>query len=404
MQLPPNSQRPINPAATQHSVENSYRESIFSALNRPNCTARQRFCKAKTASGLIIFRYFLNALIISCMLSIVSVCLAQGAMPSAVDVRFITDEAEAVLSILAKKRTNQPIAEADWQRVFQSEGYIRLKKREASMNYSFEDADFKSFVLSEKLAEQGKALEETLDRWKRADITGAAGNALAYLPAQAQIRAKIYPVIKPRDNSFVFETTTDPAIFLYLDPAQSKEQFENTLAHELHHIGRGSDCLSRQASDEISKLPPLTRAVVRFIGAFGEGFAMLAAAGGPDTHPHAVSRPEDRVRWDKDVSNFNEDLKKVEKFFLDTLENRLTREEVQKTAFSFFGVQGPWYTVGWKMSVLIEKTYGRQKLIESFCDHRQLLPLYNKAAEQHNRQAREPLVLWSESLIKSIQQ
>jgi Putative zinc dependent peptidase (DUF5700) len=131
---------------------------------------------------------------------------------------------------------------------------------------------------------------------------------------------------------------------------------------------------------------------------------MLAAAGGPDTHPHAVSRPEDRVRWDKDVSNFNEDLKKVEKFFLDTLENRLTREEVQKTAFSFFGVQGPWYTVGWKMSVLIEKTYGRQKLIESFCDHRQLLPLYNKAAEQHNRQAREPLVLWSESLIKSIQQ
>jgi hypothetical protein len=346
----------------------------------------------------------LNVLIISSMLTFASVCLAQGAMPSAVDVRIITDEADAVLSILAKKRTNQPIAEADWQRVFQSEGYIRLKKREASMNYSFEDADFKSFVLSDPLAERAKALEETLDRWKRADITGAAGKALAYLPAQAQIRAKIYPVIKPRDNSFVFETTTDPAIFLYLDPAQSRERFENVLVHELHHIGHGSGCPSRQASDEISKLPPLTRAVIRFLSAFGEGFAMLAAAGGPDTHPHAVSRPEDRARWDKDVSNFNDDLKKVEKFFLDILENRLTREEVQKTAFSFFGVQGPWYTVGWKMSVVIEKTYGRQKLIECICDHRQLLPLYNKAAEQHNRQAREPLVLWSESLIKSIRQ
>jgi putative zinc-dependent peptidase DUF5700 len=353
-------------------------------------------------SSSIIPRRLLNVLIIS--IGFTSICLAQGAMPSAVDVRIITDEADAVLSILAKKRANQPIAEADWQRVFQSEGYIRLKKREASLQYSFEDADFKSFVLSDSLAARAKALEETLDKWKRADITGAAGKALAYLPKQAQIRAKIYPVIKPKENSFVFEVKTDPAIFLYLDPAQSKEQFENVLAHELHHIGHGSGCLSKQASDEISKLPPLTRAVIRLLGGFGEGYAMLAAAGGPDTHPHSVSRPEDRARWDKDVSNFNDDLKKVEKFFLDLLENRLTQEEAQKTVMSFLGVQGPWYTVGWKMSVMIEKTYGRQKLIESFCDHRQLLPLYNKAAEQHNRHAREPLVLWSESLIKTTQQ
>jgi Putative zinc dependent peptidase (DUF5700) len=353
-------------------------------------------------SSSIILRGLLNGLIIS--ISFASVCLAQGAMPSAIDVRIITDEADAVLSILAKKRMNQPIAEADWQRVFQSEGYVRLKKREASMNYSFEDADFKPFALSDQLAERAKALEETLDRWKRADITGAAGKALSYLPTRAQIKAKIYPVIKPRDNSFVFEVKTDPAIFLYLDPAQTKEQFENVLAHELHHIGHGSGCLSKQASDEISKLPQLTQGVIRLIGAFGEGLAMLAAAGGPDIHPHTVSKPEDRARWDKDVSNFNDDLKKVEKFFLDLLENRLTEEEARKTAFSFFGQQGPWYTVGWKMSVLIEKTYGRQKLIECFCDHRQLLPLYNKAAEQHNRQARERLVLWSESLIKSIQQ
>jgi hypothetical protein len=33
--------------------------------------------------------------------------------------------------------------------------------------------------------------EETLDRWKRADITGAAGKALAYLPTQSQIKARI---------------------------------------------------------------------------------------------------------------------------------------------------------------------------------------------------------------------
>ena len=47
----------------------------------------------------------------------------------------------------------------------------------------------------------------------------------------------------------------------------------------------------------------------------GEGFAMLAAAGGPDIHPHAVSDAKERARWDHDLANFNEDLKKVESFF-----------------------------------------------------------------------------------------
>jgi len=43
------------------------------------------------------------------------------------------------------------------------------------------------------------------------------------------------------------------------------------------------------------------QAEASWIGAFGEGFAMLAAAGGPAIHPHAVSSPEERARWDKDV-------------------------------------------------------------------------------------------------------
>ena len=51
-----------------------------------------------------------------------SVCSAQTSMPSAVDVRLITDEAEAVLAILAKRKANQPVTDADWERVFQSEG------------------------------------------------------------------------------------------------------------------------------------------------------------------------------------------------------------------------------------------------------------------------------------------
>jgi hypothetical protein len=226
--------------------------------------------------------------------------------------------------------------------------------------------------------------------------------ALAYLPKETRIRAKLYPVIKPRENSFVFDVKDDPAIFLYLDPAVSREKFENTLAHELHHIGYGSGCPSKRTSDEISKLPQNKQTVITWIGAFGEGFAMLAAAGGPDIHPHAVSSHEERARWDKDMANFNDDLKKVETFFINILENRLTKDDLQKTASSFYGIQGAWYTVGWKMSVLIEKTYGRAKLIECICDQRKLLRTYNKAAAKYNRKSGEPLVLWSASVINGV--
>jgi Putative zinc dependent peptidase (DUF5700) len=149
-------------------------------------------------------------------------------------------------------------------------------------------------------------------------------------------------------------------------------------------------------------LPANAQLVIKLIGAFGEGFAMLAAAGGPDTHPHAVSSQEDRARWDKDVANFNDDLKKVETLFINIMENRLTQDEVQETAFSFFGVQGPWYTVGWKMSALIEKTFGRAKLIECICDQRKLLATYNRAALKKNRRLREALALWSPAVINGI--
>jgi len=317
-----------------------------------------------------------------------------------VNVRLVTDEAEAVLNILAKKKANEPIAEADWQQLFATEGYVRLKQRETSMQRSFEDADFKTFVLSDQLAARAPALREALDKWKRADVTHAARLALNYLPKDARISAKIYPVIKPRENSFVFDVKNDPAIFSYLDPAVSPRKFENTLAHEMHHIGYGTSCPSKQIADQLRELPPNVKIALTWTSAFGEGFAMLAAAGSPDIHPHAVSDSEEHARWDKDVANFNDDLKKVEKFLLDILDGRLTGEEVQKAGFSFFGsTQGPWYTVGWQMSVLIEKTYGRAALIESFCDQRKLLSTYNRAAEKYNRKSRKPLNLWSKSLV-----
>ena len=351
-------------------------------------------------------RKSIPALAVACCFAVCSAAfsrdVASQSSPSPVDVRVVADEADAVLAILARKKSGQPITEADWQRLFSSEGYLRLKKRETAMGRSFEDPEFKIFVLSDKLADRAQALRVTLDKWKLADSSEAARQVLAYLPAGARIKAKIYPMIKPVDNSFVFEVTTDPAIFLYLDPEITKEQFENTLAHELHHIGYGGTCPSKQTQEEISKLPEKTRSVIRWIGAFGEGFAMLAAAGGPDVHPHAASNPQDRARWDRDIANFNADLEKVESFLIDVLGGKLSTEQEQKAAYSFFGIQGPWYTVGWKMAATIERTYGRARLIECMCDQRELLTTFNRAVAQSAGSTATRLRTWSQAITGAV--
>jgi hypothetical protein len=329
---------------------------------------------------------------------------AQERSALALDVRIVTDEADAVMFILQRIKANEPVAAADWNRLFSTEGYVRLKKRESELKRSFEDAEFKKFVLSSELLAKTDALASTLARWKRADLKAAAARALAYLPAGTQIRAKVYPVIKPKTNSFVFELETDPAIFLYLDPDMDSAQFENTVAHELHHIGLAAACLPTNKTEEFKRKPAEVRTLLEWAGAFGEGVAMLAAAGGPDVHPHAVSPDPDRERWDKDMANFNGDLKKVERFFLDVLDGRLKGEgAIREVAFSFFGIQGPWYTVGWKMAVLIEETFGRARLIDCLCDPAALIAAYNEAAAKHNVLTGECLALWSLSLLKRIE-
>ena len=127
---------------------------------------------------------------------------------------------------------------------------------------------------------------------------------------------------------------------------------------------------------------------------------MLAAAGGPATHPHAVSAADDRARWDRDVANVGPDLRRVETFLLDVLEGRLTDpDSTQRTAMSFFGVQGPWYTVGWTMATTIENAYGRPRLIALLCDTPALLAAYNTAAASRNTTTSPPLPLWSDTLL-----
>ncbi len=328
--------------------------------------------------------------------------LAVAAEDSRVVFNLNTSEADAVLAILQKSARSEVVADADWQRLFTSEPYVRLKKREASMSRDFTDDDFRRFVLSNDLSRRAPDLQRTLDAWKKADLRAAASRILPYLPADARVKASVYPVIKPKTNSFVFETDSNPAIFLFLDPDQSAAEFENIVAHESHHIGYAD--ANKQYEKRIKALPPNPQKAAEWMGAFGEGLAVLAAAGSTDVHPMRDFKPDARVRWDQDMKFVDQDIIQLNQFFLDIINGGYANlEAADHVAFTFFGYRGPWYTVGYKMGSLIEKRIGRAVLVECMADPRKLLAKYNEAAVQQNAAGKEDkLPLWSPELLKAV--
>ena len=82
-----------------------------------------------------------------------------------VDVKVVADEPLAVLAILEKRRSGATETEADWTRLFSTDGYRRLKKRELAMRREFADDAFREFVISDALASRHDALAATPMRW-----------------------------------------------------------------------------------------------------------------------------------------------------------------------------------------------------------------------------------------------
>jgi Putative zinc dependent peptidase (DUF5700) len=330
---------------------------------------------------------------------------------SRIQIRTDFSEADAALVILDKRNGSQAVIDSDWQALFITEPYQRLKKRESAMHRGFTDDDFKRFILSDELLKQRDAIRRTAHDWKQADLRAAAIRVLQYLPAESVIRTKVFPLIKPGHNSFVFDTETDPAIFLYIDPSVSPGAFENTVAHEMHHIGLSS--IDRLYEQKVASLPPAASRVAKWMGAFGEGEAMLAAAGGPDADPVATASQELKDNWTRGMRDFNVDLGKVSDFFLQVLNGKLQGDAINQKGSEFFGLQGPWYTVGYKMAVIVETHYGRAALIDCMRDRRLLLVRYNAAANEINRRSmtyqpgiepsRQVLALWPREILEGTQ-
>jgi hypothetical protein len=319
-----------------------------------------------------------------------------------VEVRIVTDEADAALAILGERRETGTVKPVSWDRLWQSQGFLRLKKREESFGVKDVEQRFREFLTSDETLAHMEDLRRAVANWKRLDITAAAQQAASYLLPASKLKATLYPVIKKAGNSFVFELATDPAMFFYVDSKKAPAQLENTLAHELHHVGLAG-CPKPPGFE---KLPAAQKRLFDDLGGFGEGLAVLAAAGGPDVHPHATSGPDAWLIWERDIANFNADLRRLEAFFRDVLAGTLAGEEENKRLFTFIDTddvpQGPFYTVGWKMAAMIERARGREALVQTVCDPRSLLAAYNEVAAAHPRGDGEALATWSPDFLSAL--
>ncbi|MBB6250945.1 DUF5700 domain-containing putative Zn-dependent protease [Nitrospirillum iridis] len=319
-----------------------------------------------------------------------------------------TSEADQALRILDKQAAHQPVTAEDWNRLFATTPYRWLKAREAAMGHPLADEDFQRFLLSPEAASQRAEWASTLAAMKQADMTRLGIGVLAWLPPGASIRARVFAEIKPQRNSFVWKQPAaagemesgEPAIFLAV-AHQSRDQFENTVAHECHHIGLES--LEARQDEAQASLPANVKLAMRWLSAFGEGEAMLAAAG-TDRHPHWEDDALVRARWDGDMQQFAPDLAIVQQLLLDILDGKLaTDEDIMKRARPLWGdAQGAWYTVGYQMAVLVEKRFGRAAFNDGLLDPRKLLALYNQVAGEANAHGAK-LATWSPELLKRLE-
>src|SRR5262249_54962337 len=99
-------------------------------------------------------------------------------------------------------------------------------------------------------------------------------------------------------------------------------------------------------------------------------------------HPRAAAKPDLRAHWDRTVVLFDDQLHEVESFLRDVLAGKLTEDAARDRAMEFFGLQGPWYTVGWVMSVAVERCDGRATLIDAMRRQRPIRAAYTAARER----------------------
>jgi hypothetical protein len=132
---------------------------------------------------------------------------------------------------------------------------------------------------------------------------------------------------------------------------------------------------------------------------------MLAAAGGPDADPQVETNARQRALWEGNIAHIGAAFDSVGALITDVLDGLVTSaDSVAAHASALYGIQGPWYTVGWFMAVTIEREFSRDRLIRDLCDPRRIMRTYNEAAATHNRaRPADPRPLWPVRVISELQ-
>lgn len=325
---------------------------------------------------------------------------AAGVEPAAA-VTVQMDQARAALELLEIRQRGGEVPEGAWRRLEATEGFRRMLERERGMDERFgldrgiDGASFRAWAESDAALAELEGQREALAEWSRVDIGRAARMARAYLPPGTPLAATVYPLIREQRNSFVWDLESDsPAIFMFVEPGRDAAELEHILAHELHHVGVAR-CPGRPASGDAG----LDRAR-RWLTAFGEGMATLAAAGGPDGDPHPFADDEARRLWQVRIDSIETDMADLEAFFVELLDGTLEGDEAGRRGMGFINAegapQGAFYSVGWHMASTVERRLGREALVETVCRPERLLAAYNDALEE----ADQPR--WTEELLRRL--
>ncbi len=317
-----------------------------------------------------------------------------------VQVRAVFDEADAVLNIMERMNSGAEVDEQLWASLWESAGYVRLLQRETSMGREEGFADkMRAWVQDPQNFSRVEEWRRAVDGFRSFNPHTPGIHAAAYLPEGVKLQASFYPVIKHTRNTFVFDLEQDPAIFMSVNLDDSALFVESVLSHELHHIGI-AQC---PAPEDFPLMNDRQQWVVEMLGIFGEGVATLAAAGGPLRHPHFYSSPTDWIIWERDIANISRDQNLIEEFFSAVLNGEFPEGDRTAKLFSFIVSenipQGPAYTLGWKMAAIVERQFGRERLVSAICDPRSLLGLYNEAVEMVNLKDSRGLPQWSPEFL-----
>jgi hypothetical protein len=159
--------------------------------------------------------------------------------------------------------------------------------------------------------------------------------------------------------------------------------------------------LEAQQRETFGELPDTIQTTIQWMGAFGEGEAVLASADSTERRPHWEDDAIAVARWDSDLMHFNQDLANLTQFLNEVLDGKLKGDAVLEKASTFYGDQGPWYTVGYEMAVLVEKRFGRKIFTDCLLDPRLLLLRYNEVAAEANKNGAS-LAIWPETLLRRV--